>query len=297
MKLSQDILAPARPFGLHTVTTPPEHSAPTGNSTNSCAKIVWKARQRLGPSLRPCLLRLYSPTYTQHDIGRILQAVGVIGTPEVFYPHFGRNLAYPAKALAESYPLRPGDREINFDNFNKSFAKVLQNRDAISAHPSVAVGIHSWHTAQGIKDLETLYRDNATIPDGGTNHNATVPTAYKPSTPPPSANASMAIAQFHRHRSGRKNLGQCPLWLKSPVPASAVDQATLHTTSIELRHVPAWPARSYDAVIRRRPLRQISLPQATPTQPRRTVSFTVTNTDPKPSRPPGDLSSAAIGQN
>ncbi len=287
VKLAQDILAAGSTIGLHTDNHP--------NLSTLCPsrqfyefmhnRMVLESRINASvvtQALPGCVYTSPQP-YTQHDIGRILQAVGVIGTPEVYYPTFGRNLAYPEKALAESFPLRPGDREINVASFKQSFAKILQNRDAMSAHPSVAVGIHSWHTAQGIKDLETLYRDNAHNPDWWyANHNDYGAYRYEALNTRISKRVAGNRAVFTITRFRPEELGaNVPLWLEvTGAKPSAVAQAALHDDLIELPHATSvglpdlYDAVNADGRSAKFPSLSAALTQPAPQQ----WSFTVTNT-------------------
>lgn len=287
VKQAHEILAAGSAIGLHTVNHPNLSSLSPNRQFYEFMhnRIVLESRINASVVTQALPYCVYtSPeSYTQHDIGRVLQAVGVIGTPEVFYPSFGKNLAYPEKALAESYPLRPGDRDINFEGFKKSFAKILQNRDAMSAHPSVAVGIHSWHSEQGIKDLDTLYRENANNPDWWyANHNDYGAYRYEALNAriSKSLNGSQAIFTITRFRP--EELGaNVSLWLKvTGAQPVAVEQATLHDDLIELPHAAGLGIPElYDAV--KEDGRSAKFPSltATLTQPApQQWSFTISNT-------------------
>lgn len=287
VKLAQDILAAGSAIGLHTVGHPNLSTLSPNRQFYEFMHNRMVLESRVNASVvteaLPYCVYTSPESYTQHDLGRVLQAVGVIGAPEPFYPNFGRNLDYPDKALAESYPLRPGDRDINFDNFNKSFAKILANGAAMAAHPSVAVGIHSWHTEKGIKDLETLYRDNAHNPDWWyANHNDYGAYRYEALNTRISKRVDGARAVFTVTRFRPEELGaNVPLWLEvTGAKPSAVEQAALHDDLIELPHAASvglpdvYDATDADGRSAKFAFLSAALTQPAPQQ----WSFTVTNT-------------------
>lgn len=286
VKLAQDILAAGSTIGLHTVHHPNLSTLGPNRQFYEFMHNRIVLESRLNTSVVTEALPFCAYTsperYTQHDIGRVLQAIGVIGAPEPFYPNFGNNLDYPEKALAESFPLRPGDRDINFDSFNKSFAGILQNRQALAAHPSVSVGIHSWHTPQGIKDLETIYRDSAHNPDWWyANHNDYGAYRYEALNARISKRIAGNRAVFTITRFRPEELGaNVPLWLEvSGAKPNAVEQATLHEDLIELPHADnVGLPELYDAVKEDGSSAKFPFLNATLTQPAsQQWSFKVTN--------------------
>lgn len=99
------------------------------------------------------------------DLGRAMRNTGVIGAPTVRYNKQEQAFGYPAGTLAESYLLRPGDRDPNPETFHKQLSSALNNGKALEQNPCISISMHSWHTAEGLKTLRKLLQEVADCPD------------------------------------------------------------------------------------------------------------------------------------
>ena len=99
------------------------------------------------------------------DLGRAMRNTGVIGAPTVRYNKQEQAFGYPAGTLAESFLLRPGDRDPNPEIFHKQLSSALKNSSALEKNPCISISMHSWHTAEGLKTLRKLLQEVADCPD------------------------------------------------------------------------------------------------------------------------------------
>ena len=99
------------------------------------------------------------------DLGKAMRNTGVIGAPTVRYNKQEKAFGYPEGTLAESFLLRPGDRDPDPETFHKQLASALKNAKELEQNPCISVSMHSWHTAEGIKKLRKLLREVADCPD------------------------------------------------------------------------------------------------------------------------------------
>lgn len=99
------------------------------------------------------------------DLGRAMRNTGVIGAPTVRYNKQEKAFGYPEETLAESYLLRPGDRDPNPETFHKQLSSALNNGKALEQNPCISISMHSWHTEEGLNTLRKLLREVADCPD------------------------------------------------------------------------------------------------------------------------------------
>ena len=99
------------------------------------------------------------------DLGKAMRSTGVIGAPTVRYNKQEKAFGYPEETLAESYLLRPGDRDPNPEIFHKQLSSALKNAKALEQNPCISISMHSWHTEEGLNTLRKLLREVADCPD------------------------------------------------------------------------------------------------------------------------------------
>lgn len=97
----------------------------------------------------------------QKDVGKSTMNSGFIGAPEPYYGRYESTISYPKGTLAESALIRPGDRNVSEKKYNDYIKKYLGLGDKFARNPSMSVGIHSWHTAEGMKTLDKLLAESA----------------------------------------------------------------------------------------------------------------------------------------
>jgi len=97
----------------------------------------------------------------QLDVGRAMMNSGYIGAPEPYYGRYEKLIGYPEGTLAESALIQPGDRDVSAQKFNETISRYLNTNGKLDNNPSMSVGIHSWHTKNGLKTLDGLLQNCA----------------------------------------------------------------------------------------------------------------------------------------
>ncbi|MDD3153689.1 MAG: cellulase family glycosylhydrolase [Victivallaceae bacterium] len=98
------------------------------------------------------------------SVGRSMRTAGVLASPDVFYPSGDRQLGYPPGTLALAKLLTPGDRDANLDRFEKQLKAALHNSSALKIQPAISMSMHSWHTPEGLQNLDKIYAKLASNP-------------------------------------------------------------------------------------------------------------------------------------
>ena len=91
------------------------------------------------------------------SIGRSLISTGIIGSPDSSSPKHIRELGYPEKACAFVYRITPGDRVPDMKKYETMLKKYLSS-PALKNDPCISMSTHSWHTEEGLKLLDEIYR-------------------------------------------------------------------------------------------------------------------------------------------
>ena len=99
------------------------------------------------------------------SVGWAMRATGVISSPDVMYPNRENELGYPAKSFAQSRFVAPGDRNPDLAKFNREMKWALGNEKALAIQPSVSMAMHSWHTPEGLINLDCAYAMVANNPE------------------------------------------------------------------------------------------------------------------------------------
>ena len=97
---------------------------------------------------------------SQRDIGQAMMNSGLIGVPTAYGPSFvlENALGYPKGTLAESLLIVPGDRDTSIEAADKAIDSAMKNISKLDSNPCLAVGIHSWHTPEGLKNLDAIFK-------------------------------------------------------------------------------------------------------------------------------------------
>ena len=91
------------------------------------------------------------------SIGRSLISAGIIGSPDSSSPNHTCELGYPKNSCAFMYRITPGDRVPDMKKFETLLNTYLQN-PALKNNPGISMSTHSWHTEEGLKILDEMYR-------------------------------------------------------------------------------------------------------------------------------------------
>ena len=180
------------------------------------------------------------------DLGKAMRNTGVIGAPTVRYNKQEKAFGYPEGTLAESFLLRPGDRDPNPETFHKQLASALKNAKALEQNPCISISMHSWHTAEGLKTLRKLLREAADCPDWwycNQNEYAAYRFEFHQTKVTKQVRGKEAVFTIVRYEPAR--LGAAPpLWFSlSGAKPQAVEGAVLKAAggklALELPHDPA----------------------------------------------------------
>ncbi|MDD3155840.1 MAG: polysaccharide deacetylase family protein, partial [Victivallaceae bacterium] len=93
----------------------------------------------------------------QQDLGKIMSACGILASPDAI--SIARRTGRTAATLAEPTLLRPGDRQINREKFDRDLENFLKTPTLHQENPAFCIGIHSMHTPEGLRDLDKLFAD------------------------------------------------------------------------------------------------------------------------------------------
>ena len=91
------------------------------------------------------------------SIGRSLISAGIIGSPDSSSPKHTLELGYPPNSCAFMYRIVPGDRVPDMKKFESMLSGYLKN-PALAKDPAISMSTHSWHTQEGLKLLDEIYR-------------------------------------------------------------------------------------------------------------------------------------------
>jgi peptidoglycan/xylan/chitin deacetylase (PgdA/CDA1 family) len=156
-------------IGLHTVTHP---HLPTLNSyahfreyMENRIVLETAAKTPVNSQVLPFCGWWAPVPIVPRSIGAALMAVGVIASPDVMYPARESEMGYPARSLALSRVLTPGDRVPDLTKLEKQLANHLNNAKALAIQPSLSMSMHSWHTPEGLVQLDKAFARVAANPD------------------------------------------------------------------------------------------------------------------------------------
>lgn len=181
------------------------------------------------------------------DLGRAMRNTGVIGAPTVRYNKQEQAFGYPAGTLAESFLLRPGDRDPNPEIFHKQLSSALKNSSALEKNPCISISMHSWHTAEGLKTLRKLLQEVADCPDWwycNQNEYAAYRFEFHQTKVTKKVEGNVAVYTIERYEPA--TLGAAPaLWFSlSGVKPQAVEGAVLKAAAgrlaLEVPHDSAY---------------------------------------------------------
>lgn len=99
-----------------------------------------------------------APTgYFMRDLGRIYTSAGLYVFPEVV-SNLWRLLELPSTAVAEALVFNTRADRIDPEDARKRLAEVQKDSALLLRNPGFAIGIHSIHTENGLKDLAALFQ-------------------------------------------------------------------------------------------------------------------------------------------
>lgn len=149
-------------LGLHTVSHP---ILPTLNPNRQFEEYMSNKIDIETVSQSPVNTQVFpfstytSPrAYTQLDLGKVLRTCGVIGGATIFYGALEKAIGYPAGTLAASRVVAPGDTRPDVSHAENEIAFSERPSAALTAQPSISIGIHSWHTPEGLKALDRVFK-------------------------------------------------------------------------------------------------------------------------------------------
>lgn len=173
------------------------------------------------------------------SVGWAMRATGVISAPDVLYPSRENELGYPVKSLAQSRYIAPGDRNPDLKKLEKLLASALGNKKALAIQPSLSMAMHSWHTPEGLVNLDKAYERVAGNPVWWyCNQNEYGAYRYEAQNTVITKKVNGKNAEFSVTRIQPIELGaDVPLWFSvSNAKPVAVSGAKLHGASVELPH-------------------------------------------------------------
>lgn len=98
------------------------------------------------------------------SIGWAMRATGVISAPDVMFPNREREMGYPENCLAQSRFIAPGDLNPDLERFDREMKAALADKRNLSLQPSISMAMHSWHTPEGLVNLDKAYASVANNP-------------------------------------------------------------------------------------------------------------------------------------
>ena len=173
------------------------------------------------------------------SIGWAMRATGVISSPDVMYPNRENELGYPAKSFAQSRFVAPGDRNPDLAKFNREMKWALGNEKALAIQPSVSMAMHSWHTPEGLINLDCAYAMVANNPEWWyCNQNEYGAYRYETQNTSIAKKVDGKNAEFTVTRMEPFELGaSVPLWFSvNGAKAVSANGAKLVNGSVELPH-------------------------------------------------------------
>lgn len=229
--------------GLHTVTHP---QLPAQNPNehfreymNNRIQLETEAQIPVNAQVLPfCAWTGADPKVAQ-SIGWAMRASGVISAPDVLYPAQEKYLGYPEKSFAQSRVLTPGDRNPDLKKLEQQLASALKNKKALAIQPSISMSMHSWHTPEGLVNLDKAYARLAGNPEWWyCNQNEYGAYRYEAQNATVTKKVNGKTAEFTVTRMQPIELGaRVPLWFSiSGAKALGATGAVLHGDSVELPH-------------------------------------------------------------
>lgn len=174
------------------------------------------------------------------SVGWAMRAAGVISSPDVMYPARENELGYPAKSFALSRFVAPGDRNPDLQKLDDDMKKALADTDALAVQPSISMAMHSWHTDDGLINLDRAYEIVSGNPDWWyCNQNEYGAYRYETLNTVVEKKVCGRVAEFTVSRIEPFELGaSVPLWfsVEGAVPVCADGGAKLVNGSVELPH-------------------------------------------------------------
>lgn len=173
------------------------------------------------------------------SVGWAMRATGVISSPDVMYPNRENELGYPAKSFAQSRFVAPGDRNPDLAKFNREMKWALGNEKALAIQPSVSMAMHSWHTPEGLINLDCAYAMVANNPEWWyCNQNEYGAYRYETQNTSIAKKVDGKNAEFTVTRMEPFELGaSVPLWFSvNGAKAVSANGAKLVNGSVELPH-------------------------------------------------------------
>ena len=173
------------------------------------------------------------------SIGWAMRATGVISAPDVLYPAREKDLGYPPKSFAQSRVLTPGDRNPDLKKLEQQLTSALRNKKALAIQPSISMSMHSWHTKEGLVNLDKAYARLANNPEWWyCNQNEYGAYRYEAQNVSVTKKVRGKQAEFTVTRMQPIELGaRVPLWFSiEKAKAVGVSGAKLHGNSVELPH-------------------------------------------------------------
>ncbi len=173
------------------------------------------------------------------SIGWAMRASGIISSPDVLYPNRENEIGYPKKSLAQSKFFAPGDRNPDLEKMEKMLKNALNDKKSLAIQPSITYGIHSWHTPEGLVNLDKAYARLANNPEWWyCNQNEYGAYRYEALNTSVEKKVNGKNAEFTVTRIMPFELGaDVPLWFAvDNAKPSAVSGAKLHGTSVEIAH-------------------------------------------------------------
>lgn len=230
-------------FGLHTLTHP---QLPGENAYEhfreymlNRIQIETRTQSPVNSQVLPFCNWWTPDLKIPQSIGWAMRASGVISSPDVMYPDREKELGYPAQSLAQSRYLNPGDRNPDLAKLEKQLTAALNNRKALAIQPSLSMAMHSWHTEEGLVNLDKAYAGVANNPQWWyCNQNEYGAYRYEALNCRISKKVNGKNAEFTVSRIMPFELGaDVPLWFSiDGAKPDSLSGAKLHGLSVELPH-------------------------------------------------------------
>ncbi len=169
----------------------------------------------------------------QLDVGKDMMNSGFLAVPTGYSYSLTlwKDLGYPQGTLAEAVLIVPGDRDTSVEKGVKDIETAMNKLPKFSANPCLTIGIHSWHTEEGLKNFAEVLRRHASRPDWWyCNQNEYGAYRFEANSCAISKKVEGKKAVFTISRVLPAELGaSVPLWLKleGAAPSKASENAKL----------------------------------------------------------------------
>ncbi|MBN2640548.1 MAG: polysaccharide deacetylase family protein [Victivallales bacterium] len=108
----------------------------------------------------------WAPPGVAKSIGKAIMATGVISCADLtIYPDKEWKWGYPPRSLAISRRLRPGDKVPDLNKLENQLKEYLDDHKALELQPSLSMSVHSWHTPEGLVELDKAFKRLTGNPD------------------------------------------------------------------------------------------------------------------------------------